>query len=477
MKRAIALLLTLLTLCAALPAGSFAAPSDGETRAALPASATLVGSAALPPVPNQGGVGSCASEAIAYRQFTNAVGRYMNAVAPDVDWNPASGKKEQIFSPKYTYTLSGSGTAWVYNVLVDHGCLPTSVSSFWKSADGGSQYKKDGVLVKSAVKWDVENDLMQTALSYRLKNYEQIWVNRAPYVSTETPKVNGFDNVQITTSEAGRTLITKIKDALLRGNAVVTGGYISRWLTGHLTGDGEIGKAGDPAIIASAGNAAGGHQVTIVGYDDKIECKVGNSTMKGGFLVANSWGPDWGKDGCEWLMYDALNTVSEFEEYNKEGFYSGDMFIDALNDTTVVMNPSYSATGDQTVTFTKAGTVRVSGENYTTYNLYSEALGGYLAYSTTSSDRSLRIEKTAGKNTAWAFIPYEKSRNGEPPIKNLWTKATTAAIGSTLLGERARALRAMPILTPVSAIPPAADRSVSLPITRSAIPRQRAGTR
>lgn len=67
MKRAIALLLTLLTLCAALPAGSFAAPSDGETRAALPASATLVGSAALPPVPNQGGVGSCASEAIAYR--------------------------------------------------------------------------------------------------------------------------------------------------------------------------------------------------------------------------------------------------------------------------------------------------------------------------------------------------------------------------------------------------------------------------
>lgn len=219
----------------------------------------------------------------------------MNTVAPDVDWNPASGKKEQIFSPKYTYTLSGSGTAWVYNVLVDHGCLPTSVSSFWKSADGGSQYKKDGVLVKSAVKWDVENDLMQTALSYRLKNYEQIWVNRAPYVSTETPKVNGFDNVQITTSEAGRTLITKIKDALLRGNAVVTGGYISVGSPVISPGTARSEKQGILRSSPLPEMRRAAIRSPLSWLCDKIECKVGNSTMKGGFLVANSWGPRLGK--------------------------------------------------------------------------------------------------------------------------------------------------------------------------------------
>ena len=46
----------------------------------LPTSSTLVGSSSLPPIDNQGSVGSCASQAIAYTQFSNAVAKYLNSI-------------------------------------------------------------------------------------------------------------------------------------------------------------------------------------------------------------------------------------------------------------------------------------------------------------------------------------------------------------------------------------------------------------
>lgn len=60
---------------------------------------------------------------------------------------------------------------------------------------------------------------------------------------------------------------------------------------------------------------AGGHALTIVGYDDTVECDInGNGTIqdfeKGAFKIANSWGASWGNSGYTWVMYDALNRIS-----------------------------------------------------------------------------------------------------------------------------------------------------------------------
>ncbi|HET7535941.1 MAG TPA: C1 family peptidase [Candidatus Didemnitutus sp.] len=43
----------------------------------------------------------------------------------------------------------------------------------------------------------------------------------------------------------------------------------------------------------------GGHAVVAVGYDDSVESNVG----KGGILIRNSWGPDWGDGGYAYLPY------------------------------------------------------------------------------------------------------------------------------------------------------------------------------
>ena len=50
----------------------------------------------------------------------------------------------------------------------------------------------------------------------------------------------------------------------------------------------------------------GAHTVVAVGYDDDklIQCADRKKYSKGAFLIRNSWGPEWGKDGYGWLPYD-----------------------------------------------------------------------------------------------------------------------------------------------------------------------------
>ncbi len=276
----------------------------------LPSSVTLVGTDFLPPIDNQGGVGSCASQSVAYTQFSNAVARYLHSLDPNSKFKPALDAKYR-FSPKFTYTYSGAGTAWVYNILVDHGCLTNDLSGFYKDAGGGSQLGSVGRYYKESIKWDADKGDLFAALNYRLTDYEQIWFTNAPYSG------------KMTTSETGQQLLFKIKEAIVSGNVVVTGGYPSRWMTGMVYGKGTLGKVGERIITYSVAEGDGGHQVTLVGYDDNIETRVGSTVLKGAFLMANSWGTGYGDNGYIWVAYDALNTVSEFEELNDEKYNRG----------------------------------------------------------------------------------------------------------------------------------------------------------
>ncbi len=55
----------------------------------------------------------------------------------------------------------------------------------------------------------------------------------------------------------------------------------------------------------------GGHCMCIVGYDDY---KFGTGTGNGAFLIQNSWGPEWGKNGRAWVRY------KDFAYFAKEAY-------------------------------------------------------------------------------------------------------------------------------------------------------------
>ena len=48
---------------------------------------------------------------------------------------------------------------------------------------------------------------------------------------------------------------------------------------------------------------AGGHTVTIVGWDDNFTASKGIFNIKGAWLCKNSWGAQWGDNGYFWLPY------------------------------------------------------------------------------------------------------------------------------------------------------------------------------
>ena len=158
---------------------------------ALPSSFTLVGTPDLPPIYNQGEVGCCASCAITYTQFTNAVSRYLRKYHPEIKFEPATGEKQYLFSPKWTYNFAGAGTAWVYHILQEQGGMTMDVSSFYLHPINGSflVHRPTGAkpLVASAICWDIAKDQMEQAMNYRLKNFEQIWVGG----NHELAKVDG----------------------------------------------------------------------------------------------------------------------------------------------------------------------------------------------------------------------------------------------------------------------------------------------
>lgn len=54
------------------------------------------------------------------------------------------------------------------------------------------------------------------------------------------------------------------------------------------------------------GDPAWGHAIVVVGYDDnkRIKNTFSNKSTKGAFLIRNSWGTTWGKDGYGWIPYD-----------------------------------------------------------------------------------------------------------------------------------------------------------------------------
>lgn len=293
----------------------------------IPSQFTLIGTKHLPPISNQGSLGTCASQAITYEQFTNAVSRYIESVDPSTGWNPSSGNESQIFAPKFTYNFSSAGTVWVYNILMDHGASPLENCKFYQTASGtitgDSVYNRQ----PQTIAWPVENGVMDNALNYRLLNYQQIWTREVG---------NKF-----TTSDSGKELLYKIKDAVAQGNVVVTGGFSSSWQYINLSRadakSSTLANTGDMVAVWCNGTK-GGHQVSIVGYDDNLTVNFNGVTMKGAFLVANSWGTGWGNKGYFWVMYDSINLVSEFEEMNmKDRQVSLDQFCFIYWETDIVV--------------------------------------------------------------------------------------------------------------------------------------------
>jgi hypothetical protein len=236
-------------------------PSAGEfpvldTRAlgvrlnALPTMVDLAGN--LPPVGNQGSLGSCVGWAVGYyyKTFQERAER---------QWNASAASHQ--FSPSWLYNLRSTGDCSrdngmslfnAFTILVNQGAA--TLSSFPYAG-------QDPCVQPSAA-------VRGEALRYRATRF-----------------VNVF-------SGAGRANLTTLKTLLANGEAVALAVpvYSSFFRVSYAS----------PIVPRHAAGETfyGGHALLAVGYDDAM----------GGFKVVNSWGTGWGRQGFAYLSYDFVQN-------------------------------------------------------------------------------------------------------------------------------------------------------------------------
>jgi len=204
-------------------------------------------SALLPPVRDQGPIGSCAAWSTVYYARTMLEQQQR-------DWGAASNDHE--FSPLFSYLqITGGkneGTAITSHMklLQDQGGV--SLGAF-PNTDNLAQLPPD--------------DLKTQAAQAKIASYKSV------------PRTD--DGVDL----------TAVKRLLAEGHPVV-GGFL-------LFEDFQDYRGGVYRTLS--GNVLGGHAMTVVGYDDQLRA----------LRIVNSWGPAWGDHGFVWLSYDCLPVMTK----------------------------------------------------------------------------------------------------------------------------------------------------------------------
>lgn len=245
----------------------------------LPSSVDLSTSPYFPPIGNQGGVGSCTAWATTYYQFTFAANKLNNITSTE----------STAYSPR-----------WVYNWLND-GDISTGISFidayYLLEHQGGLTMADCPYMAGTQYDTSIPNntEAMIRALKTKITNYDSIILNTefCPITSPTDSDLN------------------QIKGLLNSGHILQVN---THWNYNYKT---TTGTTFPNEIAIYEFYHENGHAVSIVGYNDNIECDInGNGIIeegeRGAFKVANSHGKYSNNNGFVWVMYDALNTTSRY---------------------------------------------------------------------------------------------------------------------------------------------------------------------
>ncbi len=325
----------------------------------------------FPPIGDQVSLNSCVGWATTYYVYT-----YMANKAKGV---PTTS--DNIYSPIWIYNLTNNGVdsgTWddfVMDTLKYAGAATINDVPIQTSKTPASNYRS----------WHAENDIWEHAAHNRITDYAYLngtYYSNGNLYSTFTPVANFGTPI----TDAKDSDLDAMKTALNNGDILPISVYINSW--NYST----IKSSDDPSVdnnfvgqlvAYQCNGSAGGHQMTLVGYNDNIWTDINNNGQidngeMGAFKIANSWGTNRGNDGFYWVAYDALNTVSAVPNF-ENGSYRNTIFRDAA--VYYIEDKDYSSNAFLKYTLNTSNRfdayVTVKATDKTTGAVYSERVNPY----------------------------------------------------------------------------------------------------
>jgi hypothetical protein len=197
----------------------------------------------LGPVMNQGNCGSC----VAFS--TVATLEAQTSISAGVHW------LRPTYSPQHLFSCGGG-----------------SCGSGWMPDDAASFLQTNGIADEACMPYTSGSTSLDVSCSEKCQDADSR-VTRISGFSTPTNYGGSIDAVKAALNKG--PLVTTL---LVYTDFLAYGGGVYKHVTGK---------------------AAGGHAVSLVGYDDNLRA----------WLIRNSWGTEWGENGFAWVSWDDHSGV------------------------------------------------------------------------------------------------------------------------------------------------------------------------
>ena len=220
---------------------------------------------------DQGNYGTCVAWSTTYAGMTTAASVMQNRTSRSLT-------SANVFSPYYMFQM----------------CNPDS--------DGqNGMYTEDALLFLKEVGVPLRSEKEKRYVDY-FENFD------APreYEKSKMFKIGWYATLFYSSADS-QTKILSVKKSLSEKHPVIIS-FLATDSFCYSTGYWKPSASDSPS-------KGGGHAMLVVGYDD--------NTYGGSFLIQNSWGEDWGKNGYVWVAYE------DFAEYTRGAYEMGSSIFES----------------------------------------------------------------------------------------------------------------------------------------------------